>query len=87
MTIVSSLADGTKEVFESGNYRISTVKDMHPMIVSVKVYSNGKKIAGISRRFPFFYKHFTFKSEKVQTVLKQIDEQRKMAEQAKNEDR
>lgn len=83
MIVVSSLADGTKEVFETSNYRISTVKDMHPMIVSVSVYADGRRIAHISRRFKFFYKHFTFKSGKVQTVLKQIDEQRRMAEQAK----
>lgn len=83
MTVVSKLADGTTEVFETGNYKISTVKDMHPMIVSVAVYNGNKKIAGISRKFKFFYKHFTFKSEKVQTILKNIDEQRKLAEQAK----
>lgn len=74
MVIVLKMADGTMDVFETGNYKISKVKDFHPMICKVTVYSNGKRIKTVSRPFSFIYKNFTFKSNKVQEKLKQIQE-------------
>ena len=85
MTIITELADGRTEVFESSNYVISKPKDFHPLIWKVSVFENGFKIKSVSRPFKFIYKHFIFKSEKVQTVLKNIEEQKQLAEQAKGE--
>lgn len=76
MTIKTELANGTFEIFESQGYNISTLKDMHPMILSVTIFDNGKKIFKKSRPFKWYYKHFTFKSEKVQKQLEEIEKQR-----------
>lgn len=75
MIVKTELADGTSEVFETSNYKISKVKDFHPLICKVTVYSNnGLKIKSAKRFFSFFYKRFTFKSEKVQKVLAEINQ-------------
>ena len=74
MTVIVKNGDGTKSCFETSSYLISTEKAMHPAIVSVKVYSGTKLIAKKSRRFPWWYKHITFKSAKVQNELKRIHE-------------
>ena len=83
MVVKTELANGNFEVFETSNYVISKPKDFHPLLCKVSIYGNGKKIKSVSRPFKFIYKHFIFKSEKVQTVLKNIEEQRRLAEQAK----
>lgn len=83
MTIITELADGRTEVFESSNYVISKPKDFHPLICKVSVFENGFKIKSVSRPFKFFYKHFTFKSDKVQTLLKNLEEQKHLSEEAK----
>ena len=85
MTIITELADGRTEVFESSNYVISKPKDFHPLICKVNVFENGFKIKSVSRLFKFIYKHFIFKSEKVQTILKNLEEQKQLAKQAKGE--
>ena len=74
MVVKINMADGATDLFETGSYKISKVKDFHPMICKVTVYSNGKKIKTIRRPFSFIYKHFIFKSNKVQAELKQIQE-------------
>ena len=83
MVVKTELANGNFEVFETSNYMISKPKDFHPLLCKVSIYDNGKKIKSVSRPFKFIYKHFIFKSEKVQTVLKNIEEQKQLAEQAK----
>ena len=85
MVVKTELANGNFEVFETSNYVISKMKDFHPLLCKVSIYDNGKKIKSVSRPFKFIYKHFIFKSEKVQTVLKNLEEQRQLAEQAKGE--
>ena len=85
MTIITALADGRTEVFESSNYVISKPNDFHPLICKVSVFENGFRRKSVSRPFKFIYKHFIFKSEKVQTILKNLEEQRRLAEQAKGE--
>ena len=80
MTVITELANGNTEVFETNNYVVSKIKDFHPLICKIKIYENGKKIFQLSRVWVWFYKHFTFKTEKIQTILKNIDEQRKNAE-------
>ncbi|MDY2843891.1 MAG: hypothetical protein SOT81_07920 [Treponema sp.] len=81
MTVKAELADGTNDIFETGNYKISTLKDFHPMICSVEVYSGAKRIKKVSRRFKFFYRHFIFKSRKVQDKLAEIQRQQAAAKQ------
>ena len=75
MTVKAELADGTTDIFETSSYKISTLKDFHPMLCSVEVYSGAKRIKKVSRRFKFFYKHFTFRSRKVQDKLAEIQKQ------------
>lgn len=81
MVIKVELADGTTEIFESQNYKISRVKDFHPAIVSVTVIENGFIIKKVKRSFALWYKLVTFKSEKVQNELKKIIEAEKKTEQ------
>lgn len=83
MVVKTELANGNFEVFETSNYVISKTKDFHPLLCKVSVFENGFKIKSVSRPFKFIYKHFIFKSEKVQTILKNLDEQKQLAEQAK----
>lgn len=85
MVVKTELVNGNFEVFESSNYVISKPKDFHPLLCKVSIYDNGKKIKSVSRPFKFIYKHFIFKSDKVQTILKNLEEQRRLAEQAKGE--
>lgn len=73
MIIITELANGNTEVFENTNYIISKAKDFYPMICKVSIYDNGKKIKSVSRPFKWFYKHFTFKSKKVQEILKNLE--------------
>ena len=74
MTIRVELANGNCEIFESDNYTISSLNDMHPMICKVDVFSNGKKIKTKKRFCVWWYKLVTFKSQKVQEKLKKINE-------------
>ena len=74
MTIITELANGNTEIFKSDNYTISKIKDFHPLILSVSIYDNGKKIVSKKRVFKWFYKKFTFKSERVQNQLRKIME-------------
>ena len=77
MTIKTELVNGNTEIFKSDNYVISRAKDFHPMILKVSVYAENRKIMSKSRRFKFIYKHFTFKSERVQSQLRKLEEQMK----------
>ncbi len=81
MIVITELADGTTEIFESNTYKISKSKDFHPLICKVAIYSGNKKVKSVSRPFKFWYKHFTFKSKKVQDILRNIEEQRQCTEQ------
>ena len=83
MVVKTELANGNFEVFETSNYVISKPKDFHPLICKVSVFENGFRIKSVSRPFKFIYKHFIKKKEKVQTILKNLEEQRRLAEQAK----
>ena len=58
---------------------ITKIKDFHPIICKITVYGDGKKIKSVARPFNFIYKHFIFKSKKVQEQLKNL------AQQAENE--
>lgn len=73
MVVKTELANGRTEVFETSNYVISKTKDFHPLLCKVSIYDNGKKIKSVSRPFKFIYKHFIFKSEKVQKLLVELE--------------
>ena len=74
MTIRLELANGNYEIFETDNYIVSRVNDMHPMICKVDVFSNGRKIKTKKRFNIQWYKLITFKSRKVQDKLKKLNE-------------
>ncbi len=78
MIVKIERADGETEIFNTNNYRISKPKDFHPLICTVSVYDNGVKIKTVKRPFKFFYKHFIFKSEKIQKQLAEINKNEKM---------
>lgn len=77
MTVILELADGNTEIFKTESYIIGKVKDFHPMICKISIYDNGKKLKSVSRPFKFWYKHFTFKSEKIQERLRKLEEESK----------
>ena len=85
MTVKVLTVENNVECFEVSNYIVTRIKDMNPMILSVKIYSGTKVIMRKSRPFKWFYKHVTFKSRKVQAVVMEM--QRKQAEaKAEKED-
>ena len=84
MIVEIERADGEIEIFNTDNYRISKPKDFHPLICKVSVYDNGVKIKTVKRPFKFFYKHFTFKSAKVQERLKELEKQAELEKQNAN---
>lgn len=83
MIVKIERADGETEIFNTDNYRISKPKDFHPLICTVSIYDNGIKIKTIKRPFKFFYKHFTFKSEKIQKQLAEINSKNEKMEATK----
>lgn len=62
MTVKAKLVNGNIETFDTPNYVLGPAKEMHPDIISVKVYSGSKLIASRSRLFPAIYKKFIYKS-------------------------
>ena len=80
MTVVTELANGTTEVFKTDNYAISRPQNFHPLILTVTVYDNGRKVKSKRRPCGFFYKHFTFKTERVQKELKRIEAEQKITQ-------
>jgi hypothetical protein len=84
MVVKTELANGNFEVFETSNYVISKTKDFHPLLCKVSIYDNGKKIKSVSRPFKFIYKHFIFKSEKVQKLLVELENKKENQIQKQN---
>lgn len=84
MVVKTELANGNFEVFETSNYVISKTKDFHPLLCKVSIYDNGKKIKSVSRPFKFIYKHFIFKSEKVQKLLVELENKKENQIQEQN---
>jgi hypothetical protein len=78
MTVKNELANGNTEIFETDNYIICKPENFHPLILKVEVFSNGKKIKSVSRRHKWYYKHFTFHTEKVQEELRKIQAEGKI---------
>ena len=60
MLVKLKLVKGQTEIFETENYVVTAEKDLHPAILSGKIYSNGKLVYRFSRKHPFYYEHFVF---------------------------
>lgn len=61
------LVNGNIEMFETENYVVSKVKEMHPDILDVKVYNaSGKLIAHRRRWRQRFYKKYLYKPVSVE---------------------
>lgn len=74
MKVKVTRADGFVEVFETNSYMLTTIKALHPAILKAEVFAdNGKRIAYVKRPFSFIYKHFTFKPEMLNDLLKQSE--------------
>jgi hypothetical protein len=70
MTVKITRADGGIEAFETANYIVGKARLFHPMILKVELFCGQKRIARRKRAFCLFYKLFTFKTKKVQDILK-----------------
>lgn len=69
MEIKIKTVDNIIELFHSDNFVISEIKDFRPEIISVEVFSNGKRIAKRKRLFPSIYKRFIFPLPRVQKIV------------------
>lgn len=67
------LVNGNTEILSAENYVVSSVKDMHPDILDVKVYVGTKVIKHSRRYFQWFYKKYLYKPlpESKQNTLKE----------------
>lgn len=65
------LANGNVEFAEVNQYAIGT--ELHPAVVKITIYDNGKKICSKARKHIFIYKHFTFKTKAVQDQIVEFD--------------
>lgn len=71
MTVINRLANGATEIFETQSYIITTKpEEMHPLILSVTVYDNGRRIGKFRRKHSFWYKHVTFRKPETQQKLR-----------------
>ena len=75
------LVDGSVDIFNTEKYILSPVKLMHPDILEVWIFTDGKKIAHVKRHFQKFYKTFLYKP--VQQELKPEGEEAPAAEEVK----
>lgn len=67
LTVRLKLVNGNIEVFKTDEYIISKIKEMHPDILDVKVYtSTGKLIAHRRRWRQRFYKKYLYKPVSVE---------------------
>ena len=69
MEIKIKTVDNIIELFHSNNFVMSEIKDFRPEIISVEVFSNGKRIAKRKRLFSWLYKRFIFPLPSVQKIV------------------
>ncbi len=60
ITVKVKLVDGNTDIFTTDRYTVSTIKQMHPAILDVKVYSGRKLLIHKRRHFQWFYKKFQY---------------------------
>jgi hypothetical protein len=74
MNVRVKRVDGFVELFSTDKYMLTTVKELHPAILRVDVFTdNGKRLVYVKRPFPFIYKHFIFKSEMLEGLTPQSE--------------
>lgn len=61
VTVKVKTVNKITEIFETEKYLICSKKEMHPDILSVDVFTNGKKICHTERHFKWFYEKFIYK--------------------------
>lgn len=73
MIVKLKLVKGAYEVFRTRSYMVGSIKDMHPDILDVKIYTDaGIRIFHRKRRRQRFYEKYLYKP--VQTELKADEE-------------
>lgn len=55
------LVNGRTEIFQTEGYVVSTIKEMVPEILDVKVYIGNKVVKHSRRKFQWFYKKYLYK--------------------------
>lgn len=73
MIVIVKTVKGTVELFETQSYVVSTMKDMHPDILDLKIYADRKLLLHKKRRCQWLYKKFLYKP--VQQVLHSEEQQ------------
>ena len=62
MTVKLKLVDGSTEIFTTDKYRVSTIEEMHPDILDVKVYADsGRRLMHLKRRNQKHYIKYEYK--------------------------
>ena len=84
ITVKVKLVHGSVEVFNTERYLLSPVKEMHPDILEVWIYAEGKKLAHLKRHFQKIYKKFFYKP--VQQELKPEGEEAPAVEEKTKND-
>ena len=81
MVIKLLLVGGHIELFKTEQYKLSTVKEMHPDILKVWVYSDeGKLLAKRQRLFKKFYVKYKYKPLPIEETEQQDQEEEKKEE-------
>ena len=75
VTVKVKTVHKTTEVFETEKYLICSKKEMHPDILSVDVYAEGKKICHTERHFKWFYKKYLYKPLPEEPVAEPVVEE------------
>lgn len=72
MNVKVKRVDGFVELFSTDKYTLTTIKELHPVILRADVFTDsGKRLACIKRPFPFIYKHFIFKPKMLEGLTSQ----------------
>lgn len=65
------LVNGRTEIFQTEGYIVSTIKEMVPEILEVKVYIGNKVIKRSRRKFQWFYKKYLYKPSPKENIQEQ----------------
>ena len=65
------LVNGRTEIFQTEGYIVSTIKEMVPEILEVKVYIGNKVIKRSRRKFQWFYKKYLYKPSPKENMQEQ----------------
>lgn len=79
--------DNSVEVHDLKDFEVPPIRLIHPNIVKVEVFSEGKKIISRKRKNLWWYKHITYNSVEVQNAIRQVEMQmqKEQMQEANNE--